>query len=86
MKRSFAATAAAPLIAAGIFLGSMTIAGPTIAGAQPGDTRCSGMAMTDGRNTPEPNGLTRAGQVGAATAPAPGDGSMTVNCQPASHG
>lgn len=86
MKRSLIATAAGPLIAAGIFLGNMTVAGPAVAGAQPGDAQCSGMTMTDGQNAGDPNAMTRAGQVRAATAPAPSDGSMPVNCQPASHG
>lgn len=85
-SRRITAAVAAPLVAVGVLLGSISIASPPVAGAQPGDTRCSGMTMTDGQGSADSNLLTRAGQVGAASAPSTGDGSMPVNCQPASHG
>lgn len=84
--RRLTAALAAPLAAAGIMLGSLAIGGSATAGAQPGDTQCSGMAMTDGQGGPNPAALTRAGQVNGAAGPGASDGSMTVNCAPVGHG
>jgi hypothetical protein len=84
--RGFTTRAAGPIIAAGILLGSLTVAGPAIAGAEPMDNQCTSMTMPDGQPATGPNALTRAGQVGAASQPSASDGSMPVNCQPASHG
>ena len=57
------------------------------ANAQPTtDGQCTSMPMTGGQDGTAPNALTRAGQVGAATGPSASDGSMAVNCAPASHG
>ena len=82
----FTARAAGPIIAAGIMLGSLTVAGPSAAGADPMDNRCTSMTMTDAPGGTAPNGLTRAGQIGAAAGPTASDGSMAANCAPASHG
>ena len=85
--RKLAATLSGPLVAAGILAGSMVIGEPATANAQPTtDSQCSSMTMTNGQDGTAPNGLTRAGQVGAAAGPSASDGSMAVNCQPASHG
>lgn len=82
----FTTRSAGPIIAAGILLGSLTVAGPTVAGAEPMDNQCTSMTMTNGQDAAGPNALTRAGQVGAARQPSASDGSMPVSCQPASHG
>ncbi len=86
--RTLTASLSGPLVAAGIILGSMVIGETATASAQPTtDSQCSSMPMTDGQDgTAAPNALTRAGQVGAAIGPSASDGSMTVNCTPASHG
>lgn len=84
--KRFTSRVAGPIVAAGILLGSLTVAGPSIAGADPMDNQCTGMTMTNGQEGTAPNALTRAGQVGAAAGPSASDGSMAVNCQPASHG
>lgn len=80
------AKAAGPLIAAGIFLGSVAALAPAIASAEPMDGQCTSMTMTDGQSGANPGALTRAGQVGVATGSSASDGSMAVSCQPASHG
>lgn len=80
------AAATASLAAAGILLGGL-VAGTAIAGAQPTTGgQCAGMAMTDGTSGPNPAALTRAGQINASTATGATDGSMPVDCAPASHG
>jgi hypothetical protein len=85
--RTLAATLSGPLVAAGIVLGSMVIGDSATASAQPtSDGQCASMPMTEGQNQNGPSALTRAGQVGAASGPTASDGSMAVNCQPASHG
>ena len=85
--RTLAATLSGPLVAAGIILGSMVIGDPATVSAQPtSDGQCATMPMTGGQGQSAPTALTRAGQVGSATGPSASDGSMTVNCQPASHG
>ena len=72
---------AAPLMAAGLLLGTAAIAE-----AQPAtDAQCTSMTMPSGQSAASPNSLTRAGQIGAATG-AGGAQSMPVDCTPASHG
>jgi len=85
--RKLTASLTGPLVAAGIILGSMVIGESATANAQPTtDGQCTSMPMTGGQDGTAPNALTRAGQVGAATGPSASDGSMAVNCAPASHG
>lgn len=84
--RKVAVEVGAPLIAAGILVGGIVAGTSAIAAAQPGDTPCATMSMTNGADVPTPNGLTRAGQVGAAAGPSASDGSMAASCAPASHG
>jgi hypothetical protein len=85
--RRITAAVSGPLLAAGIFLGSMVIGGTAAANADPmSGGQCTSMTMTNGQDGTAPNGLTRAGQVGAAAGPSASDGSMAVNCAPASHG
>lgn len=85
--RTLTATLSGPLVAAGILLGSIVIGEAATASAQPtSDGQCAAMPMTEGQDQSGPSALTRAGQVGAATGPSASDGSMAVNCQPASHG
>jgi len=87
IRRTLTASLTGPLVAAGIILGSMVIGEAATANAQPTDGQCTSMPMTDGQDTTAPNALTRAGQVGAATAgSSASDGSMPANCAPASHG
>lgn len=84
--RRITATLSGPLVAAGIFMGAMVIGDTATASAQPAaDGQCTSMTMTGGQDGTAPNALTRAGQVGAAAGPSASDGSMAVNCQPASH-
>ena len=84
--RTLAAAVSGPLVAAGIMLGSIVIGDSATASAQPTtDSQCASMPMTSGQDGTAPNALTRAGQVGAAAGPSASDGSMAVNCQPASH-
>ncbi|NBP86621.1 MAG: hypothetical protein EBU54_16135 [Mycobacteriaceae bacterium] len=77
---------AAPLIAAGLLLGSSA----TAAGQPASETQCS--SMTSSMTVPTsqagvtPNGLTRAGQIGSAAATGTPAGSMPVDCTAASHG
>lgn len=75
-----------PLIVAGILIGGIVAGTSAIASAQPGDNQCSTMSMTSGADVPRPNGLTRAGQLGAAGGSGASDGSMAASCTPASHG
>ena len=85
--RRVTAAVSAPLVAAGIILGSMVIGSTGIASAQPtSGGQCAGMTMTDGQGGANPSALTRAGQIGAAAGPGASDGSMAVDCQAASHG
>ena len=66
--RRFAATAAGPLVAAGIFAGTLAVAAPAEASPQ-ADTKCSSMAMPGDATSTSPNQLsplTRAAQVNAA--------------------
>ena len=88
IRRTLTASLTGPLVAAGIILGSMVIGETATANAEPTtDGQCTSMPMTDGQDTTAPNALTRAGQVGAATAgSSASDGSMPANCAPASHG
>lgn len=73
---------AAPLIAAGLLLGSSATAG-----AQPAsDTQCSSTTMPTSQAGVTPNGLTRAGQIGSAAATGTPAASMPVDCTAASHG
>jgi len=84
--RRITATLSGPLVAAGILLGAMVIGDSATASADPAaDGQCTSMAMTGGQGGSAPNGLTRAGQIGAAAGPSASDGSMAVNCQPAGH-
>ena len=74
---------AAPVVAAGILIGTLIAGGSAVAGAQPvTNDQCTTMTMP-AQSGPNPSALTRAGQINGASAP---DTSMTVNCQPASHG
>ncbi len=85
--RKLTASLSGPLVAAGIILGSMVVGESATANAQPtADGQCTSMPMTDGQDGTAPNALTRAGQVGAATGSSASDGSMAVDCAPASHG
>lgn len=85
--RRITAALSGPLLAAGIFLGGMAIGGTATASADPMSSgQCSSMTMTSGQDGTGPNALTRAGQVGAAAGPSASDGSMAVDCAPASHG
>ena len=85
--RRITATLSGPLVAVGIMLGAMVINDTATASADPApDGQCTSMSMTGGRGGSAPNSLTRAGQVGAVAGPSASDGSMAVNCQPASHG
>lgn len=84
--RRLTAVLVAPLAAAGILLGTLAVGGSPTAVAQPaGDDQCSGMAMTNGQSGPNPSSMTRAGQINAAAGANASDGSMAVNCAPASH-
>lgn len=83
--RRLGATLGTPLVAAGILLGAMAVGDTAVAGAQPAsDSQCAGMSMTNGLDGPNPNALTRAGQVSTVNAPV-SDGSMPANCQAAGH-
>lgn len=84
--RRVAVEIGAPLVAAGILIGGIVGGTSAIAAAQPGDTQCSTMSMTNGADQPTPNGMTRAGQIAAAQGPSASDGSMGASCAPASHG
>lgn len=85
--RKLTASLSGPLVAAGIIIGSMVIGDSATANAQPTiDGPCTSMPMTDGQDGTAPNALTRAGQVGSVTGSSASDGSMAVNCTPASHG
>lgn len=85
ISRRFAALTA-PAVAAGILLGGLA-GGAGIASAQPADGGgCSTMTMPGGQSGANPAALTRAGQVANAAGPGASDGSMAVDCQPASHG
>lgn len=79
ITRRLIAAATGSLVATGMLLGT-----GAIAAAQPTD--CTPMTMTNGASDANPNALTRAGQIGAASAPSASDGSMPVDCKPASHG
>jgi hypothetical protein len=84
IHRRIAASAAA----AGIFLGSMALGPITAAVAEPGPTtQCSSMTMpSTTADANVSNSLTRAGQVGAASAPASSGGSAEMMCTPIGHG
>lgn len=86
MNTSIARRIVTAVAATGIFLGGSVIATAIATAQQAPDGQCAGMTMTNGRPAVTPNALTRAGQIGAAGAPSASDGSMAVNCQPASHG
>lgn len=77
----------APLVAVGVLLGGLALGGAAVASAQPADSGgCSAMTMTSGQNGANPSAMTRAGQVASAAGPSASDGSMAVDCRPASHG
>lgn len=77
----------APLLVGGILFGGMTIADSPIAGAQPSAAgQCSSMTMTGAQGVGNPSLMTRAGQINAAAGNNTAtEGSMPVNCEPASH-
>jgi uncharacterized cupredoxin-like copper-binding protein len=87
-NRRLAALIARPVLAAGIVLGGMTLGLAPQAFAEPAPApQCSSMAMPNTQaGASNPNPLTRAGQVGAAGAPASTSGSMDMNCQAVGHG
>lgn len=72
---------AAPVIAAGLILGSATAAN-----AQPNaGGQCTSMTMSSAQGGANPSELTRAGQLSAGGSAGPSTDSMPVNCAPASH-
>lgn len=73
---------AAPLIAAGLLLGSSA----TAAGQPASETQCSSTTMPTSQAGATPNGLTRAGQIGSAAGTGTPAASMPVDCTAASHG
>ena len=88
ITRRITAAIAAPVAAAGIFLGSMTLGSAASALAEPtASTECSSMAMpTTQVGTTNPNPLTRAGQIAAARNPATPGGAMDMGCPVVGHG
>ena len=85
--RRINAIVTAPLLVGGLLLGGMAIADSAIAGAQPSTAgQCSNMTMTSAPGGSNPNPMTRAGQISAATGNSATDTSMSTNCEPASHG
>ncbi len=87
ITRRITAGLAGPLVAAGILLGGAVVGGTATAAAQPASSdQCTSMTMTQGSGGTNPNALTRAGQIGAASGSGASDGSMAAACQPASHG
>ena len=88
IPRRITAAIAAPVAAAGIFLGSMTLGSAASALAEPtASTECSSMAMpTTQVGTTNPNLLTRAGQIAAARTPAAPGGTMDMGCPVVGHG
>lgn len=87
ITRRITTALAGPLVAAGVLLGSALAGDVATAAAQPASAgQCSSMTMTAGQGATNPNALTRAGQIGAASGPGASDGSMAVACEPASHG
>ena len=86
ITRRLSAIVAAPLVAAGIIAGALAIGDPATAGAQPvSGGQCTAMTMPDSSAAQGPSMMTRAGQIAAAAGAGASDGSMAVNCQPASH-
>ena len=83
-----AALIARRVLAAGIMLGGITFGLAPQAFAAPAPApQCSSMAMPNTQaGASNLNPLTRAGQVGAAGAPASTSGSMDMNCQAVGHG
>jgi hypothetical protein len=86
MNRNFAhrftTAVAGPIVAAGIFAGTMVVAGTAEASTQtmPGNTQCSSMAMpNDEANANSLNPLTRAAQV-AAVNPTPQAPISNMSC------
>jgi hypothetical protein len=87
IRRTLTASLSGPLVAAGIIFGSMVIGESATAHAQPmTDNQCTSMTMADGKDMGNPNALTGAAPVGAASAPNASDGSMPANCMPANQG
>ena len=82
------AAIAAPVAAAGIFLGSMTIGTVASALAEPAaSTGCSSMAMPATQaGATNPNPLTRAGQIAAARNPSAPSETMDMGCPVGGHG
>ena len=88
ITRRITAAIAAPIAAAGIFLGSMTLGAAASAVAEPTtSTECSSMAMPATQvGATNPNPLTRAGQIAAARTPAGPGGTMDMSCPVVGHG
>lgn len=81
--RTIRAILAAPIISAGLLTATLSAATPAV--AEPA-TGCSSMAMPATQAPAgNPNTLTRAGQVGAANAPA-ASSDAPMDCTAASHG
>jgi hypothetical protein len=84
-SRTVRAVLAAPILAAGVLATTLTGAGPAVAQPTSGSA-CTSMAMPATQSdTGTPNSLTRAGQVGAANAPAQTP-DAPMDCTAASHG
>ncbi|HEY5151909.1 MAG TPA: hypothetical protein VIJ23_19270 [Mycobacterium sp.] len=68
LARRVTAVLAGPLVAAGVFAGSMALAAPAEAGTSSttGTTECSSMAMPNTQADPAASPLTRASQVTSA--------------------
>jgi len=81
------ATMLAGVATAGIVAAGVGLTGAASAGAQPASAgSCTTMTMASGQGGQVPNSMTRAGQILAASGPAPSSPRMPANCQPASHG
>lgn len=83
-NRTVRAILAAPILSAGVLAGTLTAAIPAVAEPTSG---CSGMSMPATQaDAGSPNSLTRAGQVGAAGAPAASAPDAPMDCAAQSHG
>ena len=81
--RTIRAILAAPIISAGVLAATLSTATPAVAESA---TACPSMAMPGTQaSAGNPNALTRAGQVGAANAPA-ASSDAPMDCTAASHG
>lgn len=84
-NRTFRAILAAPILSAGVLAATLSAASPAIAQPTSGSA-CAGMAMPAAQApSGTPNSLTRAGQVGAVTAPA-ASSDAPMDCTAESHG